>query len=126
MRALTVCGNLLFQSKLDSFLAALNLTSILPSAYETTLDDMRQRPPHIVIIDLSYRKFDPLEFLTAIRSAEIGYRGPTLCYGPHVETEKLDRARRMGATEVVANSMMSAKGGALIAKLLGGATSEGA
>lgn len=118
--ALTIVGNLLFRSKLEVMLSAAGLTQRSLRGGEDPAEVVREFEPALVILDLAHTGLDPLGALRALRSPEVGYSGPILCYGPHVEAELFEQARQLGASEVVANSAMSAHGGRLIAELIAG------
>lgn len=117
-KALTLTSGLMFRSKLDMSLrevGLLNVTFRDPADLASILAESEIR---IVILDLCHKSFDVLKIITDLRGAPIDFSGPILCYSSHVERELMEKASELGATKVVANSRMSARGAVIIAELL--------
>lgn len=122
--ALVIIGNLMFQSKVDAMLSANRLVSNRARTIEDAKTFVQNSNPRIVILDLCQSKVDPLAFIEHLRSEEISYPGPILCYSSHIETELMEKARTLGATRVAANSLMSSRGAELISECIRAASSE--
>jgi len=122
--ALAIVGNLMFQSKVDAMLSANGLVSNRARTVEDAKTFVQDFNPRIVILDLCQSKVEPLAFIEHLRSDEISYPGPILCYSSHIETELMEKARALGATRVAANSLMSSRGAELISECLHTKSSE--
>ncbi len=117
-KALVSTSNLLFRSKLSLMLRALELESVSLGAKANLKELILEHKPAIIIFDLSREIIDSISAIVELRSSEVGFNGAILCFGPHVATELLQSAENSGADMVIPNSVLSAKGGKIIEKLL--------
>jgi hypothetical protein len=68
------------------------------------LEKITQWRPALIIFDLGNDSVPWLEWITLLTSVPATRGMPVLCYGPHVDNEKLNAAKEAGATEVVPRS----------------------
>lgn len=115
-------ADLMFESKLDHMFSSLGLTKQKIRGATEFLESLPTIQPAIIILDLRSKKLDCAELVGSLRSAKFGYAGPILCFGSHIFEDALEAARSAGADEVVANSVMSARGAKIIERLLGQAS----
>ncbi len=73
--------------------------------------------PVLIIFDLGNAHIPWEKWISMLKSSPATRRFPILCYGPHVETDKLARARGIGADEVVARSRFTSAMPELFARL---------
>lgn len=116
--ALTSISNLMFRSKVDSMLLELGITPLRVKSVESVGSLFESRSIVIAIVDLTRSDLNSNELITELRGAQANFEGPILCYGPHVREDLFAEAKRAGATEVVPNSVISARGAKLITQLL--------
>ncbi len=116
--ALISTSNLLFRSKLSLMLQGLELNVVVLHTNDNLRELVLAHKPLIVVFDLSRENLDSVDYVRQLRSAEIGFGGPILCFGPHVATDLLAAAQSAGANMVIPNSVFSARGGKVIESLL--------
>jgi uncharacterized protein len=68
------------------------------------VDRLTQWQPALLIFDLANEAVPWESWLAALKSSPATRRLPVLCFAPHVETERLKRARDLNADGVVARS----------------------
>jgi hypothetical protein len=68
------------------------------------LDKITQWHPALIVFDLGNDSVPWRDWITLISSVPATRRIPILCYGPHVDVEKMQTAKDAGAKEVVARS----------------------
>jgi predicted metal-dependent hydrolase len=73
--------------------------------------------PALIIFDLGNDLIPWEKWIATLKSSPATRRFPILCYGPHVDTQKLTRAREIGADEVVARSRFTSAMPDLFARL---------
>lgn len=73
--------------------------------------------PALMIFDLGNEHIPWANWIATLKSSPATRRLPILCYGPHVDTESLNKARDVGADEVVPRSRFSSAMPELIQQL---------
>jgi len=68
------------------------------------LDKITQWHPALIIFDLGNELIPWEDWIRLISSVPATRRIPILCFGPHVEIDKMQAAKKAGANEVVARS----------------------
>ncbi|QDT42418.1 hypothetical protein Pan241w_25020 [Gimesia alba] len=101
-----LCSDMLFLSKITgtarqlgySFCTALSCDK----AAESLLNETRQ----LLLIDLNQQNLD-WELLTSIHQGDASLT--SIAFGPHIDTERLNKARAAGCTQVIPRSQFSAQ-----------------
>lgn len=99
-------------------LKELRIESVALRAGDILGELLQELTPVIIVFDLGYASQESVRCIEELRSADIGYKGVILCFGPHVATDTLASAERAGADLVVPNSVISARGARIIKTLL--------
>lgn len=85
---------------------------------DSCLELIEKNETAIVVLDLCHRTIDALAILKELRGERAPYSGPILCYSSHVKVDLMKQAEEGGATRVIPNSKMSARGHKIIAELI--------
>jgi DNA-binding NarL/FixJ family response regulator len=111
---LCVVDDLLFSVKIKTAAKALGADVYFERAAEHVVARVREKHPALVIFDLNAAKLQPLDAIAALKDdAEL--KGiPTLGYVSHVDTERIQAARRAGIDEVLARSAFVDQLGAIL------------
>ena len=106
MARLVLAGveDLLFRSKISETADSLGVEARFPRTKERLLEALRESPPDLLVLDLNSRRFEPLELLRTLRSAEVTRRTPTLGFLSHVQGDLAVAAKEAGCDRVVARS----------------------
>src|SRR5262249_10636244 len=113
-RIIVLIEDLLFGSRVRETLRGLGWRASFVGSREE-LERALAEGADLFVADLQAARIDPNE---AIRCAK-GCGVPVLAYGPHIDAELLDSARKAGADEVVPRSAFSSRLSARIGSLTG-------
>lgn len=80
--------------------------------------------PLAVFVNLTARRYDPLEIITSLKESPATRGLPVLAFAGHVEKDKHAAARAAGADMVAANSSVSLHLPILLSRLLSGERSS--
>jgi PleD family two-component response regulator len=101
---LAVVDDLMFASKIRAAATQLGVQVHFARSASAAVDEMRQAPPSLVILDLGNPRIDALGIVGEMK-ADAALSGiTTVGYASHVHTETIDAAKRAGVTEVLARS----------------------
>ncbi len=103
-RVLAAVEDLLFRSKISETADSLGVEARFPRTRERLLEALRESPPDLLVLDLNSRRFEPLELLRTLRSAEATRQTPTVGFLSHVQGDLAVAAREAGCDRVVARS----------------------
>jgi CheY-like chemotaxis protein len=101
---LAAVEDLLFRSKISETADALGVEARFPRTREGLLEALREPPPDLLVIDLNSRRFEPLELLQSLRSAEVNRPTLTVGFLSHVQGDLAVAAKEAGCDRVVARS----------------------
>ena len=101
---LAAVEDLLFRSKISETADALGVEARFPRTREGLLEALREPPPDLLVIDLNSRRFEPLELLQSLRSAEVNRPTLTVGFLSHVQGDLAAAAKEAGCDRVVARS----------------------
>jgi CheY-like chemotaxis protein len=89
---------------LTSVLARAGANVRVAASGRQALEQIRERPPHVVLCDLSMPEMDGFELLKGIRALDVGRPAPTpvLALTAHVSADFRERCRRAGFQDHVA------------------------
>jgi PleD family two-component response regulator len=105
---LAVVDDLMFTSKIRSAANAAGATVAFARSRQAALEQMRQTPPALVILDLDSPRTDPIGTVVAMKADVALAAIPTLGFVSHVHAELIGRARDAGVGDVLARSAFSA------------------
>ncbi|RMG89600.1 MAG: DUF309 domain-containing protein [Chloroflexi bacterium] len=74
--------------------------------------------PALLIFDLTNKQIPWQQWIGILRSSPATRRIPILCFGPHEDVEIMQRAKKLGATQVVARSRFTSELPSLLQKLV--------
>ena len=74
--------------------------------------------PNVVIFDLQSESIPWDRWIQVLKTSAASRRIPVLAFGPHIESEKLDLARRLGADEVFTRGKFSASYAKIVSRYL--------
>jgi PleD family two-component response regulator len=103
-RVLAAVEDLLFRSKISETADSLGVEARFPRTKERLLEALRESPPDLLVLDLNSRRFEPLELLQTLRSAEATRQTPTVGFLSHVQGDLAVAAKEAGCDRVVARS----------------------
>ncbi len=103
-RVLAAVEDLLFRSKISETADSLGVEARFPRTREGLLEALRESPPDLLVLDLNSGRFEPLELLRTLRSAEATRQTPTVGFLSHVQGDLAVAAREAGCDRVVARS----------------------
>jgi PleD family two-component response regulator len=101
---LAILDDLLFTSKIRATARHVGATIAFARSSEGALEQMRQRRPSLVILDLNNPRTDPLGTIAAMKADAALSAIPTLGFVSHVDTATIDAARAAGIGDVLARS----------------------
>lgn len=113
---LCVVDDLLFSVKIKTAAKALGAEVYFERAADAVLTRVRERRPALVIFDLNAGRLQPLEVIAAMKNDAELKTIPTLGYVSHVDTERIQAARRAGIDEVLARSAFVDQLGAILTR----------
>ena len=113
---LCVVDDLLFSVKIKTAAKALGADVYFERAADAVLARVREKRPALVIFDLNAGRLQPLEVIAAMKSDAELKTIPTLGYVSHVDTERIQAARRAGIDEVLARSAFVDQLGAILTR----------
>jgi CheY-like chemotaxis protein len=103
-RVLAAVEDLLFRSKISETADSLGVEARFPRTRERLLEALRESPPDLLVLDLNSGRFEPLELLRTLRSAEATRQTPTVGFLSHVQGDLAVAAKEAGCDRVVARS----------------------
>ena len=103
-RVLAAVEDLLFRSKISETADSLGVEARFPRTRERLLEVLRESPPDLLVLDLNSSRFEPLELLRTLRSAEATRQTPTVGFLSHVQGDLAVAAKEAGCDRVVARS----------------------
>ena len=103
-RVLAAVEDLLFRSKISETADSLGVEARFPRTRERLLEALRESPPDLLVLDLNSSRFEPLELLRTLRSAEATRQTPTVGFLSHVQGDLAVAAKEAGCDRVVARS----------------------
>ena len=103
-RVLAAVEDLLFRSKISETADSLGVEARFPRTRERLLEALRESPPDLLVFDLNPSRFEPLELLRTLRSAEATRQTPTVGFLSHVQGDLAVAAKEAGCDRVVARS----------------------
>ena len=103
-RVLAAVEDLLFRSKISETADSLGVEARFPRTGERLLEAVRESPPDLLVLDLNSSRFEPLELLRTLRSAEATRQTPTVGFLSHVQGDLAVAAKEAGCDRVVARS----------------------
>ncbi|MGH2484844.1 MAG: hypothetical protein ACRDHE_02420 [Ktedonobacterales bacterium] len=113
-RALVYDSDLLFSVRITESLNKVGYDTRTVRRLDAFADAITTWRPRIAIVNMSSRGVEWQAAVTAAQDAGL----PMVAFGPHVETEAQNEARRLGAAAVVANSQLVADLPAIIERAL--------
>ena len=116
-RAVLLTSDLIFSTKVTGTARALGLEIAVAADVEKAAELCRGERPCCVFIDLGLPGLEITSVVSRLRSA--AGTVPTVAYGSHVDTARLDDARVAGCTEVLPRSKFSAELPDLLGRYLG-------
>ncbi len=84
----------------------IGLTEPLEGAPAELVRRIVQKPPALILIDLASDPRAAYQSIQILKTSSATRRIPIVAFGPHVETEALDRARKLGADRVVTRGQL--------------------
>ena len=101
---LAILDDLMFTSKIRSAATHAGVRSRSHDRPQAALEQMRAKPPSLVILDLNNPRTDPLGTIAAMHADPALAAIPTVGYVSHVDTATIEAARAAGVGEVMARS----------------------
>lgn len=104
-RVVAALEDLLFRSKIQE--TAENLEDVeaaFPRSPKKLMEDIRDSPPDLLVLDLNSSRFEPLELLKEIKADEDLKDLPTVGFLSHVQKDLAVAAKEFGCDRVMARS----------------------
>jgi DNA-binding NarL/FixJ family response regulator len=101
---LAAVDDVLFSSKIRGAAKHAGVEICFARTPGTVLDEIRQRRPSLVILDLDAARLQPVGVLERLRAEPADTRPRTLGFVSHVHAEAIEAARAAGADLVLARS----------------------
>jgi PleD family two-component response regulator len=106
---LAIVDDLMFTSKIKTAAAQLGIAVGFARSADAAIDQMRQRVPSLVILDLNSARTDPLGTVARMKADPALASVPTLGFVSHVQADLIARAREAGIGDVLARSAFTAQ-----------------
>lgn len=114
-RLLLVSSDLLWVGKVRTLAAHSGWEVAVPERKTDVTQLLLDGDTRLVLVDLHHPRFDFVETIRLVRGTR--WDAHLLCFGNHVDAERLARARELGAKDVVPNSQVESRVAALLAEL---------
>ncbi|TFH33618.1 MAG: DUF309 domain-containing protein [Anaerolineales bacterium] len=98
----------------DPIERAIPLTEPLEGAEAILIRQISAMGPGLILIDATLKSLPWASWIQVLKTSAATRRIPILVFGPHVETEALDRARNMGADVVITRGTFHKRMAALL------------
>jgi DNA-binding response OmpR family regulator len=99
---LAVTSDLLWLGKLRNLAMRFGWQVAVPHGKLDITQILLDGDTRLVLVDLHHPRFDFVETIRLVRGTR--WDAHLLCFGSHMDTERLAKAREAGAKDVVANS----------------------
>lgn len=96
--------DLLFSSKIRTVAKQLGATVVFARTPDAILQNVREHPSALLVIDLNGERMAPIQTLGAIRADPSLQSIRTVAFVSHVQTDLIEAAREAGAGTVMARS----------------------
>ena len=102
MAVLLVSSDLLWIGKVRNAASKLGLDVKVPERKTDVTQLLLDESTRLVLVDLHHPSFDFVETVRLVKGTR--WNVELVCFGHHTDTERLEKARKAGATHVWANS----------------------
>jgi PleD family two-component response regulator len=113
---IAIVDDMFFASKIRATAEALGVEISFPRTKELAIQKTRELKPDLILIDLHHQRFNPVEFVTDLRSELDLELIPTLGFFSHVQVELQRNAIAAGIDQVIPRSVFARD----LAQILGG------
>lgn len=111
--------DLFFSVKIRDTLRHLNYETVVARSEEDFARKLAASVPKLAIVNIATAGVAWERVIAQARAVDV----PVLAFGPHVDLEAQQRARRVGANRVVSNSKLAKDLPAIVARMLAGGAS---
>lgn len=101
-----LCSDMLFLSKITGVANQLGFSFCTALSCKKTLEHLTNKVRQLILIDLNLPNLD-WEILASIHHPDSNL--VSIAFGPHVDTERLEKAKAVGCTQVLPRSIFSAQ-----------------
>ena len=115
-KIIAIVDDMFFASKIRATAEALAVEISFPRTKDAAIQKTRELKPDLILIDLHNQRFDPVEFVTDLRSETDLELIPTLGFFSHVQVELQRNAIAAGIDQVIPRSVFARD----LAQILGG------
>ena len=112
-RILLVTTDLLWIGKVRQLAAHAGWEVAVPDKNTEVTHQLLDGDTRLVLVDLHHPRFDFVDTIRLVRGTR--WDAELVCYGSHVDTARLERARAAGARNVIPNGRLEAE----VARFLG-------
>ena len=106
-RIIAIVDDMFFASKIRGTAEATEVEVSFPRTREAALAKARDTKPDLILIDLHHQRFDPIEFVTELKTEPELDLIPLLGFFSHVEVELQRRAIAAGFDSVIPRSVFA-------------------
>jgi PleD family two-component response regulator len=106
---LAILDDLLFTSKIRGAAGQMGVALTVSRSRDGALQEMRERRPSLVILDLNNPRTDPIGIVTTMRGDADLQAIPTVGYVSHVDSATIEAARQAGIGEVFPRSAFASR-----------------
>jgi DNA-binding response OmpR family regulator len=106
-RILLVTADLLWVGKVRSIASRAGWDVVVPDKKTEVTHLLLDGETALVLVDLHHPRFDFVETIRLVRGTR--WDAQLVCFGGHMDTERLQKARDAGAKDVIANSQVEAR-----------------
>ena len=106
-RIVAIVDDMFFVSKVRGTAEATNVEVSFPRTKEAAITRTRESKPDLILVDLHNQRFDPIEFVTELKTEPELQLIPILGFFSHVEVELQRRAVAAGFDSVIPRSVFA-------------------
>ncbi|MEQ9618696.1 MAG: response regulator [Deltaproteobacteria bacterium] len=117
--AVAVSGDLFFSSKIRQAAKINNVVVDFVKNPDGLIDKLASRPPSLLVVDLNYKKIEPLELIKVLKITPGLKDIPVIGYLPHVEKDLKNKAVEAGYDIVLPRSRFSREVGDILKRYTG-------
>lgn len=117
-KVIVAVNNMIFTSKIMTVLDSMEVEGIKAIRSDEIFMKAQELRPDLIIIDLNLNGIEAPSLINKLRSYGATAKIPIVCYSPHVLADQMKAAQIAGATEVLPNSKMTQRMGAILGKYI--------
>ncbi len=106
-KVIAIVDDMFFASKIRATAEALGVEISFPRSKEAAMMKARELKPSQILIDLHNQRFDPVEFVSDLKTDDELKQIPTLGFFSHVQVELQRSASAAGIDRVIPRSVFA-------------------